>query len=71
MIVSQVRHELEQIEKDLGKGALTNPEFTVTVRYRSSTKTFAHHYDETAIVRHRPVQCPWSGSLLSEIYGIR
>lgn len=45
-------HELEQIEKDLGKGALTSPDFTVTVGYRNSTKTFAHHYDEAAIVRH-------------------
>ncbi len=44
--------ELKAIEADLGPAALTSPEFTVTIGYRNTTKTFGHHYDEAAIVRH-------------------
>jgi hypothetical protein len=44
--------EMAQIEADLGAGALTSPEFTVTIGYRADSKTFVHHYDEPAIVRN-------------------
>lgn len=42
--------ELADITADLGPGALTSPEFTVTVGYRSAGKTIGHQYDEEAIV---------------------
>jgi predicted ATP-dependent endonuclease of OLD family len=44
--------EVATIEADLGPGALTSPEFTVTAGYRTTAKTFGHHYNEAAIVRH-------------------
>jgi len=43
--------EVATIEKDLGKGALRSPEFTVTVGYRKASQTFTHDYDEAAVVR--------------------
>jgi len=43
--------ELAQIRDDLGPGALTSPEVTVTSGYRKPN-TFRHSYDEAAIVRH-------------------
>lgn len=44
--------ELAAIEADLGPGALTSPEFTLTVGYRNEAKTVGHSYDEEAIVGH-------------------
>jgi energy-coupling factor transporter ATP-binding protein EcfA2 len=44
--------EIADIEADLGPGALTSPELTVTAGYRSSAPTLSHQYDEAAIVRH-------------------
>jgi len=44
--------EAADIEADLGPGALTSREFTVTVGYRSGTSTFQHHYDEEAVLGH-------------------
>jgi len=44
--------EIAKIEADLGRGALTTPEFTVTVGHRTGSKTFGHQYDEQAIIRH-------------------
>jgi hypothetical protein len=44
--------EIEQIEADLGPGALHSPDFTVTIGYRDRSKTFGHRYNETAIVKH-------------------
>jgi hypothetical protein len=42
--------EIEQIEADLGPGALHSPEFTVTIGYRDNSKGFNHRYNEAAIV---------------------
>lgn len=47
--------ELAQIRADLGPGALTSPEVTVTSGYRKPS-TFRHRYDEAAIVRHLSAQ---------------
>ena len=44
--------EIAKIEADLGPGALTSPEFTVTAGHRKQTRTFTHQYDQKAIVRH-------------------
>jgi hypothetical protein len=44
--------EIEQIEADLGPGALHSPDFTVTIGYRDRSKLFSHRYNETAIVKH-------------------
>ena len=44
--------ELKTIEDELGTGALTSPEFTVTTGYRTTRRTFIHRYDETAVVAH-------------------
>jgi AAA ATPase domain len=44
--------EIAAIENDLGAGALTSPEFTVTAGYRSSGRTYSFSVDEAAIVRH-------------------
>lgn len=44
--------EIAAIEADLGPGALTTPEFTVTAGHRTRTKTFEHKYDEEAILGH-------------------
>jgi energy-coupling factor transporter ATP-binding protein EcfA2 len=44
--------ELARVEADLGPGALTSSEFTVTAGYRKNSKTFGHRYNETAIVEH-------------------
>lgn len=44
--------EMERIEADLGPGALHSPEFTVTIGYRDSSKTFVHRYNEATIVKH-------------------
>jgi len=44
--------EIAAIEDDLGAGALTSPEFTVTAGYRSSDRTYGLSVDEPAIVRH-------------------
>jgi AAA ATPase domain len=44
--------ELADIAADLGPDALTSPEFTVTVSYRSKSETFIHEYDEEAILAH-------------------
>lgn len=55
VVVATFRYEddeLAKIEADLGPGALTDPEFTVTVGYRTGNTTFAHQYDEGAIVGH-------------------
>jgi len=55
VVVATFRYEDDEtaeIEADLGPGALTSPEFTVTTGYRASGKTIVHHYDEAAIVRH-------------------
>lgn len=43
--------ELARIRDDLGPGALTSPEVTVTSGYRKPS-TIGHSYDEAAIVRH-------------------
>lgn len=43
---------IKAIEEDLGAGALRSPEFTVTIGYRTNTKTFHHSYDEAAILKH-------------------
>jgi predicted ATPase len=43
--------ELAQIEGDLGTGAPTTPEVTVSVGYRGG-RVVDHEYDEAAIVRH-------------------
>jgi hypothetical protein len=55
IVVATFRYEdgeLAEIEADLGPGALTSPEFTVTVGYRAGSKIISHHYNEAAIVRH-------------------
>ncbi len=55
VVVATFRYEddeIAEIEADLGPGALTSPEFTLTVGHRKQTKTFGHQYDEKAIVRH-------------------
>ena len=44
--------EIEQIEADLGPGALRSPEFTLTTGYRKAARTYGHHYNEAAIVKH-------------------
>jgi hypothetical protein len=45
--------ELAEIEEDLGPGALTSPEFTLTTGYlRKGVKTFGHQYNEAAILEH-------------------
>lgn len=44
--------EMERIEADLGPGVLHSPEFTVTIGYRNTSKTFGHRYNEAAIVKH-------------------
>jgi len=44
--------ELATIENDLGAGALTSREFTVTTGYRYSGCTFDLRTDDAAIVRH-------------------
>jgi hypothetical protein len=44
--------EVERIEADLGPGALHSPEFTVTIGYRATAKTFTDRYNEAAIVKH-------------------
>ena len=43
--------ELARIEADLGPGALTSPELTVTAGHRGN-RTIGHQYDEGAIVKH-------------------
>jgi predicted ATP-dependent endonuclease of OLD family len=55
IVVATFRYEgdeLAKIEADLGPGALTSAEFTVTVGYRPDRKAVSHHYNEAAIVRH-------------------
>jgi len=55
VVVATFRYEddeIAKIEADLGRGALTTPEFTVTVGHRTGSKTFGHQYDEQAIIRH-------------------
>jgi predicted ATP-dependent endonuclease of OLD family len=55
IVVATFRYEddeLAKIEADLGPGALTSAEFTVTIGYRPDCKTVSHHYNEAAIVRH-------------------
>jgi AAA domain, putative AbiEii toxin, Type IV TA system/AAA ATPase domain len=42
--------ELEAIAQELGPKALRSPEFTVTVGYRSTRKTFAFSYNEPAVL---------------------
>ncbi|MER7005799.1 hypothetical protein ABT297_22535 [Dactylosporangium sp. NPDC000555] len=44
--------ELERIEDDLGPGALHTPEFTLTIGYRNTGRTYGHRYNEAAIVKH-------------------
>jgi hypothetical protein len=44
--------EIEQIERDLGPGALHSPEFTLTIGYRDTRRTYGHRYNEAAIVKH-------------------
>ncbi|MEV6524415.1 AAA family ATPase [Longispora sp. NPDC051575] len=42
--------EVKQIEEELGFGALTSAEVTVTIGYRDESRTFAHSFDEPTIV---------------------
>lgn len=44
--------ELAAIEADLGPGALTSREFTVTAGHRTTTRTFTHQYDTQAVLGH-------------------
>ncbi|MBF4996924.1 AAA family ATPase [Nocardia sp. BSTN01] len=44
--------EVEQIELELGNGFLRSPEFTVTLNYPDSYKTFNLDYDESVAVAH-------------------
>ncbi len=44
--------EIENIEEELGPGALTSPEFTVTIGYRADRRSIGHAYDEAKIVTH-------------------
>lgn len=44
-------HEVEQIEKDLGQGALVSREFTHSIGY-SGPEYFTHKVNEVAIVNH-------------------
>ncbi len=45
-------HEVAEIEKDLGPGALRSPEVTMSAGYRSAARKITHHCDEAAIVRN-------------------
>jgi hypothetical protein len=56
--------ELADIAADLGPGALTSPEFTVTVGYRSAGKTIGHQYDEEAIVGYLASQLDLGPAML-------
>ena len=65
VVVAMFRYddgELAEVEADLGPGALTSPEFTVTVGYRKNGKTFGHRYNETAIVEHLTSQLDLSAA---------
>lgn len=48
--------EIATIEADLGAGALTGPEITVTTGYRSGNRTFGICTDQAAIVGHLAAQ---------------